>query len=262
MRALLIIIIVGLFTLPISVFHLLPERYLFDMLKSLEKRTNGRVSLIVDDFSRGFPLNIQLRGLKVSFKKRDILYMERAFLRTNPYMLILKGLPLKLRADVSGGMINLDVLLGDKSIEGCLEAQALSLKDIRASSFFNSFNDGLMYLRLCRSGNKNNGLVEVHNIRMKDLVYKGMVFPSRRITDMVASFSIDGESIRFKVVDIRAEGFNALFYGELKGRTLKGNLEVYTSAEEDLFRDFKDYRKADRIFIIPVKADIVRLLKK
>ncbi len=264
MRGFVVICLTFFLVLPLAVFHLVPESTFERAIEQIEARTGGRVILSYEGFNRGFPAHVYIDPLKVVYSNKKILELDDAAISINPYLFYLKTIGFGFKAHLNEGSIKASGLLSADDINCCVDADSISFKSMELSDYLGAVRDALFSFRSCATYEGVIAKAEVLDIKMKDLPYRDMIFPSSRVRSLELSFRVKKGMIVFDAVNIKADGYTAVFYGTLKGRLLKGTLELYASADmpEDALSSLKPYRISKELYIIPIEnLNVVSLLR-
>lgn len=262
MRVFVLICLTLFVALPHLVFHLLPEGIFLKGIRQIEESTGKGLYVSFEGLKRKVPAHFSIDTLKLKYKDRVLLKINDSTVNINPYLLYLRTLGFS--ADAQGGILKASGLLSLDEAKCCLRADSIPLKSIEVSRYFGAIEDALFSVSACINKREISGELKAVNIKMKDLPYRDMVFPSSRLRSLESSFRIKRGIIELETVKMNADGYKAVFYGTLKGRRLSGILQLYAGPDmpEEELASLKSYRITRRLYIVPVEGmDIVSLLR-
>ncbi|RME63437.1 MAG: hypothetical protein D6778_09620, partial [Nitrospirae bacterium] len=242
MRVFVLICLTLFVALPLLVFHLIPERTLLKGIRQIEENPGQGLYVSFEGVTRKVPAHFFIDTLKLKYKDRELLKIDDTTVNINPYLLYLRTLGFS--ADAQGGTLKASGLLSLDETNCCLRADSIPFKSIEASRYFGAVEDALFNVKACVSNREVSGKLEAINIKMKDLPYRDMVFPSSRLRSLESSFRIKGGIVEIETVKMDADGYKAVFYGTLKGRRLSGTLQIYADPDmpEEALETLKSYR--------------------
>ncbi len=267
MRGLVIGVLLFIFLSPLIAFHLIPTKWINEKLGITLRDKLQPLEIRVGEIKRGFPYRVSINDLEVDYKQKDLLRIINLESSVNPYGFIRMPFNLSARASVGRGNLTTAISFSPEEIRIYAETDPIEISDIPVSTRFRAVERGFARLRLWlerpEGDIKGVGLVEITGLGMKDLNINNGRFPASRVYSIKGSFRIDREGIVIKDLRVEGDGFDGVFFGRLKGRRLTGTLEIYpyNSGASALFKDFKDNKLRDELYLIPIHTDLISTLE-
>ncbi len=265
MRVFVFITLFVFVSLPVFIFHFVPERWLQKGISQVEEQIDRGVHVSVNKIERAFPARLHIDNIQIGYKNKGVLDFKDTEIRLNPYLLYFKSIGVAMNSELYGGEIEAEGLLSLDNIKGCLKAESIPVHTGVLARYLRAVKRAIVDVEVCRENAVAFGEVDVHNIKMEDLPYRDIIFPASRIKSMAAAFKIKDDRMELEAVKIEADGYEAVLSGTLKRRNLNGTVLIYADKgfREDEFGRLNAYRVSERMYIIPVESlDIIHLLEK
>ncbi len=265
MRVLVIVALFVFASLPLFAFHLAPERWLEKGLNQVQAEMGREVQLTVNKLERALPARILIESIHVGYKSKELFNLYDTELRLNPYLFYLKSLGFTMNTELGGGRIEAEGMVSSDNVKGCIKVEPIKVQDLSISRYIGAVKEGILSLNLCGNGDMAIGEIYLYNLKMEDLSYRGIVFPAGKIRSMALAFRVKDDGVLIDALKIKADDYEAVFYGKIKGRKIDGKALIYAGQgfrDQELGR-LKDYRVSQGLYIVPVNSlNVVNLLKK